>query len=89
MLDNGSGRRNRHKVAFIKKHKNFAQTAFRDAIRLREKGEDIRKSDVVTQLINMARIDLMYSPKTYSLDIFWSLMKVSHELLENGENGNE
>ncbi|HUV84921.1 MAG TPA: hypothetical protein VMV86_04380 [Methanosarcinales archaeon] len=87
MLDNGSERRNRHKVEFLKKHKNFARTAFREAIRLREKGEDIRKSEPVTQLINMARIDLKYSPKTYSLDIFWGLAKTSHGLLEGEENG--
>ena len=75
-------RRKEHKLRFLKKHKNFAQNAFRDAVRLRDKGKSLRTSETIMQLVRMARTNLHYSDKTNTEDIFWSLMKVHHEQKE-------
>lgn len=74
-------RRKRHKLEFLKKHKNFAENAFRDAVRLREKKESLKNSENINKLVHMARAALKYSPATNSDDIFWGLMKVHHELM--------
>jgi len=87
MLSSPGIRRNRHKIAFLKKHRNFANVAFREAEELYQKGEDVRKSSSVNNLINLARVELKYSVKTYSKDIFWSLMKANHKLLKEEKDG--
>jgi len=73
-------RRKADKIKFLKKHKNFSKNAFRDAVRLRDKGESLRTSENVVALVRMARNDLHYADSTNLEDIFWSLMKVNHEL---------
>jgi hypothetical protein len=86
MLAKSGIRRNRHKIAFLKRHRNFANQAFQEAEELHQKGEDVRKASSVNNLINLARVELKYSVKTYSKDIFWGLMKANYKLLEEEEN---
>ena len=81
MLSSSHVRRKRHKLAFLEKHKNFAENAFRDAVRLRAKGESLKTSQNIIQLVLMARRELQYSPKTISDDIFWGLFKVHHDTM--------
>jgi len=75
-------RKKGHKVRFLKKHKNFAENAFRDAVRLRGKGLPLNNSENISKFILLARAELKYSDKTASSDIFWGLMKIHHENLE-------
>jgi len=86
MLGDSHNRRKRHKLEFLKKHKNYAINAFRDAVRLRDKGQSLKTSENISNLVRMARSNLKYSEKTNSDDIFWALMKLHHEELEE-KNG--
>jgi hypothetical protein len=70
-----SKRRDANKIDFIEKHKNFVMKVFDEAETLIREGEEVRKSENVCKLISLARIELKYSPKTYSNDIFFGLLR--------------
>jgi hypothetical protein len=65
--------RNRNKIAFIKKHKNYASEVFKEVDTLVKSDLDIKDSEIISDFIKLARIELGYSPKTYHKDILYSL----------------
>ena len=82
MLSTSHVKRKKYKLKFLEKHRNFSENAFRDAVRLRGKGESLKNSENISKLVYMARKSLGYSDKTNSDDIFWGLMKLHHETME-------
>lgn len=65
------------KIAFIRRHKELAKAAFKEGVALDKKFTDVRESLNVVALIKMARRELNYSPKTYDMDIFYSLLRTN------------
>jgi hypothetical protein len=70
------------KLEFIEKHKNIVMQAFKEAEALSKEYKEIRESKMVSDLINIARIELKYSPKTYAKDIFYGLLRTYRRHLE-------
>lgn len=67
------------KAAFIRRHKELSKAAFKEGVALDKKFIDVRESLNVVALIKMARRELSYSPKTYDMDIFYSLLRINNK----------